>query len=136
MIAPTIPSQPSGEDLKKKALKLLGRTRFKLIRKAKRLFLESLLAQGKGTIDDARMHLEIPDGIDPRFMGSVPTDFANDRVISRVGLVPSVRPATHASHRSVWQLIDRQAAQKWLQDHPEIVDVEDGTTEAGGNNNG
>jgi hypothetical protein len=88
--------------------------------------LEVLLRNGIATADDVRSAIELPPGIDPRCLGSVPGVLAYAKIIRAAGFVRSARPERHASWLQVWELADRAAAERWLLDHPNMPDPDEG----------
>ena len=46
-------------------------------------------------------------------------------MIRNAGFVRSVRRERHASYIQVWELADRPAAERWLQDHPDMPDPDE-----------
>src|SRR5262249_44226647 len=92
-----------------------------LIRWARRALLGRLLDAGTATADDVVALIgPTPDGIDPRFLGTVPGPLARAGIIRRVGFGPSARPTRHAGILSRWELADRAAALAWLARHPTL----------------
>jgi len=88
--------------------------------------LEALLHNGTATADDVRSAIELPPGIDPRCLGSVPGVLAYAKIIRAAGFVRSARPERHASWLQVWELADRAAAaERWLRDHPDMPDPDE-----------
>ena len=80
---------------------------------------------GTATADNVRAAVELPAGMDPRCLGSVPGRLAYDHVIRAAGFVRSTRPVRHASWLQVWELRDRAAAECWLRDYPDLPDPAD-----------
>jgi len=85
---------------------------------ARHAFLNYLLETGTVTADDIRGKIEIPDGVNPVCLGSVPGLFARGLMIRRCGYVESTRPAAHARPLSVWELLNREKAEQWLTNNP------------------
>lgn len=108
-----------GRRRKDAAHDVLSEHRAQRIVEGRRAFLRALLKSGKATADDVQAVLTIPDGVDPVYLGAVPKAFIKLNIISRDGFAVSTRPAAHARPVTVWKLIDRQAAEKWLSEHPE-----------------
>jgi hypothetical protein len=120
-----------GESLKADALDLLEDHREVYIRRGRRALLEVLLQRGTATADDVREAVKLPPGINPKCFGSVPGLLAKLEIIEQVGFVKTNRPEGHARPVAVWGLVDRDAAMRWLADHPDLPDHDD----IGGPNN-
>ena len=112
-----------GERLKADALTLLEARREVYVRRGRRAMLEALLRNDTATADDVRSAIELPPGIDPRCLGSVPGLLAYAKIIRAAGFVRSARPERHASWLQVWELADRSKAMQWLDDHPDLEDT-------------
>jgi len=109
-----------GEQRKADALNTLEANRESIVLRGRRLLLEAMLAgDGRATADDIRDRLDLPRGIDPKVCGTIPGALAHLGLIERIGYQPSARPEAHARPVSVWQLSNRQAALRWLAEHPE-----------------
>ena len=61
-----------GKSRKMAAHVLLEAHRGRTIRNARRVLLQHLLDYGTATIDDVRAVIELPDGVDPVCLGTVP----------------------------------------------------------------
>lgn len=119
--------QQEGERRKDAAHSLLEARREVHIRRARRALLLRLLEAGTATADDvAESSGPVPDGIDGRFLGSVPGPLARARLIRRAGFVSSARPSRHASILSIWQLADRAGAIAWLARNPDLPEPDPG----------
>ena len=119
--------QGEGEHRKDAAHSLLEARREVHIRRARRALLLLLLDAGTATADDvADSSGPAPDGIDGRFLGTVPGPLARAKIIRRTGFVPSSRPSRHASTLSVWQLDDRAGAIAWLARNPDLPEPDPG----------
>ena len=119
--------QQEGERRKDAAHSLLEARREVYIRRARRALLLRLLEAGTATADDvAESSGPAPEGIDARFLGTVPGPLARARIIRRAGFVASSRPSRHASTLSVWQLADRAGAIAWLARNPDLPEPEPG----------
>lgn len=94
--------------------------RDRILRRAQRVLLLTLLERGTATADDVRDAIDLPAGIDPVCLGAVPTPLARAGIICRAGYVGTTRPAAHARPVSVWMLADRAAALAWLHSHPDL----------------
>jgi hypothetical protein len=112
-----------GERLKADSLALLEAWREVYVRRGRRAMLEVLLRLGTATADDVRSAIELPPGIDPRCLGSVPGVLAYAKIIRAAGFVRSARPERHASWLQVWALADRNKAMRWLADHLDLEDT-------------
>src|SRR5271157_771055 len=97
--------QKEGERPKDAAHSLLEARREVYILRARRALLLRLLEAGTATADDvAESSGPVPEGIDGRFLGTVPGPLARAKIIRRTGFVASSRPSRHASTLSLWQL--------------------------------
>jgi len=115
-----------GERLKSEKLTLLEGRRQCYVRRGRRALLRVMLdGDGTATADDVYGAVEMPPGVDPRCLGSVPGRLAYDRIIRAVGFVRSTRPERHGSWLQLWELVDRAAALGWLTDHPDLPDLGD-----------
>jgi len=112
----------SGEDLKLDAHAFLEARRELFILRGRRALLTALLRTGRATADDVRDTVELPDSVGPKLFGPVPGPLARVGIIELGGSVKSRRPDAHGRPVSVWRLRDRQAAQRWLSDHPDRPD--------------
>jgi hypothetical protein len=99
-----------GEALRDAALNLLRARRADLIRECTAAALRLALDRGEVCADDVRTLVTIPPGISPKLVGAVFRDLADDKVLRRVGFRNSKRPAAHARHLSLWQLVDADRA--------------------------
>lgn len=118
-------NQAEGERRKADALALLAARRETTIRRAQRALLRALLESGTATADDVRAAVALLPGIGPKVFGAVPGALARAGIIRRVGYAETCRPAAHARPVSVWTLADRDAAVRWLADHPDLPDLDD-----------
>lgn len=100
---------------------VLATHREKQMLRARRAFLAKLLADGLATADDVHSAFTFESGVSPVFLGAVPKPFVAAKMIIRDGFATSKRPTAHARPVSVWRLVDRPAAERWLADHPEEV---------------
>lgn len=107
-----------GERRKDAALDLLAAHRAPYVLLARRALLSSVLCSGTATADDVRDAIELPPDVDPVALGCVPGPLAKAGIIERVGYVPTCRPMAHARPVSVWRLVDRPGAERWLARHP------------------
>ena len=99
---------------------VLDARRESIIRQARRVLLTVLLERGAATMDDVRVVVIVPPGVDPVCLGSVPGAMARAGIIRADGAVRTSRPMAHARPLTVWRLVDRDAAEGWLRDHPEL----------------
>jgi hypothetical protein len=112
-----------GEGLKREALDLLEARREVYVRRGRRAMLRVILdGDGRATADNVYAAVTLPPDLDPRCLGSVPGRLAYSHIIRAAGFVRSARPERHACWVQVWELVDRQAAERWLRDHPDMPD--------------
>lgn len=105
---------------------VLETRRESVIRQARRVLLTVLLERGEATADDVYAGITVPSGVDPVCLGCVPGPLARAAIIAATGrYVRSSRPIRHASDIRVWRLVDRDAAEGWLRDHPELPLADD-----------
>jgi hypothetical protein len=115
--------QEEGESRKDAAHALLENRRALLIRRARRALLIRLLQAGTATADDVADGIGLTgNGIDGRWLGTVPGPLALAGIIRRAGYTRSARPTRHASILTVWQLADRAGATTWLARNPDSPD--------------
>ena len=125
-----ISGSAEGDRRKVEALAMLAARREVYIRRGRRALLDAMLAgNGTATADDVQAAVELPSGIDPRCLGSVPGRLAYDGLIEAAGFTRSTRPETHSRWVQVWRLADRAAAEQWLQERPDVPDL--GADDAG-----
>ena len=110
----------NGYDRKRRSLDLLKETRAAIIRRGQRFLVQRILANDVASIDDVRAVIDIPSGVNFKCLGAVPGTLARAGIIERVGYRTTDRPEAHARPISVWRLLDREAAERWLRDHPEL----------------
>lgn len=113
-----------GEQLKREALNLLEEHRKVWVRRGRRALLMKLLVTGTATADVVHAAVKLPPGVDPRCLGSVPGLLALKGIIRRVGFAQSNRPECHRTTVTVWELVDRAAAMAWLEDNPDMPDLD------------
>jgi hypothetical protein len=111
-----------GEEQKAAAMTLLEARREAYVRRGRRALLEAMLRRGAVSADDVYTAVDLPPGIDPRCLGSVPVALARQLIIRPAGFVRSARPERHASYIQKWALVNREAAELWLADHPDLPD--------------
>jgi hypothetical protein len=114
-----------GEKRKADAQALLAEKRESLVRRAQRALVATVLTRGAATADDVRDIVDLPSGVDPKCFGAVPVPLARAGIIRRDGFISTCRPLAHARPVSVWKLVDREAAIRWLDAHPELPDSGD-----------
>ena len=120
------------ERLKADALTLLETRREAVIRRGQRALLDTLLCSGVATADDVRDLVELPPGIGPKCFGAVPPPLARAGIIRANGFSKTCRPTAHARPLTVWILADRDAAVRWLRNHPDLPDPIDQSEGAAG----
>ncbi len=104
---------------------MLAHRRDFYVLRGRRALLVALLGTGEATADDVRDGLDLPAGIDPVCLGAVPLALVRAGIIRRAGYAPTCRPMAHARPVSVWTLADREAAERWLRNHPDLPDLVD-----------
>lgn len=114
-----------GERRKAAAHRLLADHREAVVRRAQRALLWVLLKTGSATADDVRELVELPPGIGPKCFGAVPLPLARAGIIRADGYAKTCRPEGHARPVTVWILADREAAERWLRNHPDLPDPAD-----------
>ena len=114
-----------GERRKQDAFALLAATREVVIRRAQRALLTVLLETGSGTADDVRALVELPPGVNAKCFGAAPGPLARAGIISQAGFVKTNRPEAHARPLTLWELVDRVTAMRWLDSHPDLPDPGD-----------
>lgn len=107
---------------KAEAFSLLAARRELLILRARRALVAVLLENDTATIDDVRDRVPLPDGVNPKAFGPVPSELAIAGIIVGDGYAKSIRPESHARPVQVWRLVDRGAALTWLTTHPDRAD--------------
>lgn len=117
-----VPYNKEGERLKAEALDLLKARREAVIRRAQRALLIVLLETGSATADDMRELVELPPGVGPKCFGAVPGPLARVGIIHAAGFAKTCRPVGHARPVTVWRLVDRPAAERWLRNYPDLPD--------------
>lgn len=117
-----------GERRKLDAHATLEARRELYVNRGRRVLLAALLRRGVATADDVREGVELPAGVNPVCLGSVPGHLARAGIIRRRDFVNTTRTAGHARPVTRWELINRDAAEQWLAAHPDWPDPH--TTEA------
>ena len=121
-IVMTLQGVAEGERRKLDAHATLEARRELFILRGRRALLLRLLDEGEATADDVRAAVELPDGIDPVCLGTVPGELARAGIVERIGFAKTARPEAHARPVSVWRLVDRAAAITWLAAHHDRPD--------------
>jgi hypothetical protein len=85
---------------------------------ARRAFLEIALRDSVVDADAVHDAVNLPEGLDPRWLGAVPKPLANSRIVERAEMVKSARPERNGSYITRWALRDRASAEKWLRENP------------------
>ena len=111
-----------GERRKQDRLSLLRERRAVFVRRGQRALLTRLLEAGTATADDVAAVVELPDDVDGRCLGSVPGPLARLGLVRILDYRRSHRPTRHASVQAVWELVDRNAALRWLASNPDMPD--------------
>jgi len=107
----------NGNDLKTSAHAALEAARQDTLFRARCVFLKHAITHSTVTADDVQAAIDLPPGIDPKVLGPVPVPFARAGIIERVGFRNSTRADAHARPVSVWKLVDRAKAERWLSDN-------------------
>ena len=134
MIAPT--TQPErdrteGERRKRAELATLEARRRVFVNRGRRALLEALLERGVADADDVRRAVELPEGVNPVCLGSVPGLLARAGIIERAGFTCTNRAAAHARPVTRWRLADRLGALAWLEANPDTPDPAPAAAEGG-----
>lgn len=111
-----------GELRKEAALESLAERRELFVLKGRRALLRRLLDVGTATADNVRDAVELPPGIGPKCFGSVPGPLAKAGIIAAAGFTQTSRPTAHARPVTVWELLDRVKAERWLLANPDRGD--------------
>ena len=114
--------QAEGERRKDQALQVLTARREVYVNRGRRALLTHGLEHGAATADDVRRVVNLPGGIDPVCLGAVPGALARAGIIRRAGFAKTTRPTAHARPRDGVELVDRDAAYRWLVAHPDAPD--------------
>ena len=116
--------QTESEARKQERHTLLRERRAIYVRCGQRALLARLLAADTATADDVYASVELPESIDPRCLGAVPSSLARAGIIRSLGYKKSARPERHASPIQVWTIADRTAAAVGLAanlDYPDLM---------------
>ena len=108
-----------GERRKGEAFANLEAHREWILLKARRVFVAVLLEKGRCTIDCVRAAIELPAGMNPVCFGPVPTSFARQHLIERVGFADTTRAEARCRPVSIWELKSPSGLAQWLLDHPD-----------------
>ena len=119
------------ERRKASAFAVLAARRELLILRARRALVAVLLNHDIATIDDVRDRAPLPEGVNPKAFGPVPSELATAGIIVADGYVKSARPQSHARPVQVWRLADSDAALAWLAAHPDRPDELPAEADAG-----
>ena len=115
-----------GEGKKAAALALLESRRQAFVNRGRRALLTvMLIGDGTATADAVRDLETLPPGIDAKLFGSVPHRLACDGIIRNAGRVKTARAVAHGRYVELWRLVDRAAAEAWLNSHPDLPDPAD-----------
>ena len=125
MIATTAIDGREGERRKGEVLDMLAARREVYVNRGRRALLERLLSASTATADAVRDAVELRDGVDPKCFGAVPGPLVRSGIIRRVGFAPTCRAVGHARPVTVWELVDSDAACRWLAAHPDTQDPAD-----------
>lgn len=115
-----------GERRKADALLTLAERREVYVNRGRRALLQTLLAVGSANADDVRRLVKLPLEIDAKLFGAVPGPLARAGIIRAAGFLKTCRAVGHARPVTVWTLVDRDKASRWLADHPDRLDPGDG----------
>jgi len=108
----------NGRERKQAALAGHESKRNPIVTRARRIMLQLLLDGRRDvTIDDIRDLIEIPAGVNPVCMGSVPGPLARSGIITCIGFRESARAKSHSRPVKIWKLVDRIRAERWLSDN-------------------
>lgn len=91
-----------------------------LVRRVQRAFIEHLITNQTGVIDNVRPLVDVPADAGHQFWGASIRALANPkkgeiRLIRRIGFVVSTRPERHGDHNAEWTLAcTHNQARHWL----------------------
>ena len=111
-----------GERRRDERLATLEARRAVIVRRGRRALLTALLADGTATADDVRAAVAMPDDVDARCLGAVPSALAAAGLIALDGYQRTARPERHASVIARWRLADADAARRWLAENADLPD--------------
>ena len=115
---PSNAGRKEGERRRDHAHQILEARRARYILLARRAMLTALLRDGTATIDVVREAITLPDGIGPALFGPAIRGLALAGIIHRVRFERTNRPKAHAREVKLWELVDRDTAERWLAEHP------------------
>jgi hypothetical protein len=119
MRTPKNSSAPRTEGNRRKnaALRQLQAANRDIIEQGCRALVRCLLI-GESTIDDVRLLVDLPAGVNPKCFGVVPTTLMRAGIAEAVGYRTTDRPRAHRRPVRLWRLVDRDKAEAWLIAHP------------------
>ena len=121
----TIGSGQSADGARRRddAFALLETRRKMVLLRARRALLTVLLEKGEASADHVRHAITLPDGVDPKCLGAVPSPLARAGIIRASGFVRTARAVAHVRPLTRWVLSDPVAARRWLAEHPDTPDL-------------
>ena len=93
--------------------------RAKVVRHIQRVMIEILRKQRTASADDVWRRVTIPPHVHPSIMGTAILGLSREGLIVPDSTIATCRPSAHGHLIRVWRLACRDAAQKWLNEHPE-----------------
>ncbi len=95
------------------------------VNRGRRALLQRLLSDGEATANAWHHAVPLPPDVDPRCFGAVPGPLVRAGIIQSDGYLKVKLPKgdTHVVCR--WLLVDRDAAECWLRNHPDEPDLGD-----------
>ncbi len=105
------------------ALALLEARRRTVLLRARRALLTVLLETGEASADHVRDAITLPDGMDPKCLGAVPSPLSRAGIIRADGFVRTSRAVAHVRPLTRWVLNDPVLARRWLAEHPDTPDL-------------
>lgn len=108
-----------GERLKAEAFARMENCNDTLLVRGRRALLNKALTDGVASADDVRDVVPVPDGVNPKIFGPVPSPLAKANIIRPRRPIKTRRAVGHARYITEWELIDPQAAVRWLFENPE-----------------
>lgn len=117
------PEQPDGteegERLKAEAFARMENCNEMLLVRGRRALLNKALTDGVASADDVRDAVPVPDGVNPKVFGPVPSPLAKANINRPKRAIKTRRAVGHARYITEWELIDPPAAVRWLFENPE-----------------